>query len=141
MESKLLSDRKSGKERPATDVISDCFFQIILRMQLRTIGESQLVNVENMLDTMPAIGVDFHASMNGPIIAFDRGYGKVFFINLLMQRNYRTIRESQLVNVENILDNMPAIGVDFCASMNGPIIAFDWGYGKVFFINLLMQRN
>ncbi len=80
VESKLLSDRKSGKEGPATDVISDCFLQIILGMQLRTIGESQLVNVENLLDTMPAIGVDFRASMNGPIIAFDRGYGKVSFI-------------------------------------------------------------
>jgi hypothetical protein len=87
VESKLLSDKKSGKEGPATDVISDSFFQIILGMQLRTVGESQLVNVEKLLETMPAIGADYHASMNGPIMAFDQGYGKVSFINLLMHRN------------------------------------------------------
>jgi hypothetical protein len=28
VESKLLSDGKSGKEGPATDVISDCFFKL-----------------------------------------------------------------------------------------------------------------
>jgi hypothetical protein len=103
VESKLLSDRKSGKEGPATDVISDGFFQIILGMRLRTFGESQLVNVANLLDTMPAIGVDFRASMNGPIIAFDRGYGKVSFINLLMERNYKVITIANAVGSEHPL--------------------------------------
>jgi len=59
IESKLLSDRKAGKEGPATDVISDSFFQILFGMRLGTVGESQLVNVEKLLDTMPAIGADY----------------------------------------------------------------------------------
>jgi hypothetical protein len=70
-------------------------------MRLRTFGESQLVNVANLLDTMPAIGVDFHASMNGPFIAFDHGYGKVSFINLLMERNYKVITIANAVGSEH----------------------------------------
>jgi predicted nucleotidyltransferase len=50
---------------------------------------------------MPAIGVDFRASMNGPIIAFDRGYGKVSFINLLMERNYKVITIANAVGSEH----------------------------------------
>jgi hypothetical protein len=80
IESKLISDWKAGKEGPATDVISDSFLQILFEMRLRTVGESQLVNVEQLLDTMPAIGADYRSSMNGPIMAFDHGYGKVSFV-------------------------------------------------------------
>jgi hypothetical protein len=72
IESKLLSDRKAWKEGPTTDVISDSFFHILFGMRLRSVGESLLVNVEKLLDTMPAIGADYWSSMNGPIIAFDR---------------------------------------------------------------------
>ena len=56
VESKMLNDRKSGMEGPTTNVISDSFFQIIFGMWLRTIGESQVVNIEKLMDTIPAIG-------------------------------------------------------------------------------------
>ena len=101
VESKLLSDRKSGKEGPTTDVVSDSFFQIIFGMRLRTIGESQIDNVEKLLDTLPPIGVDFRESMNGPIMACDRGYGKLSFINLLIQRNYKVITIANTVGSEH----------------------------------------
>jgi predicted nucleotidyltransferase len=39
--------------------------------------------------------------MNGPIIAFDRGYGKVSFINLLMERNYKVITIANAVGSEH----------------------------------------
>ena len=101
VESKLLSDRKSGKEGPTTDVVSDSFFQIIFGMRLRTIGKSQIDNVEKLLDTLPPIGVDFRESMNGPIMACDRGYGKLSFINLLIQRNYKVITIANTVGSEH----------------------------------------
>ncbi len=52
VESKLLSDRKEG---PATDVISGSIIQIVSEVQLRAVGESQLVNKEKLLETMSAV--------------------------------------------------------------------------------------
>jgi len=101
IESKILSDWKAGKEGPATDVIFDSFFQILFGMRLRTVGESQLVNVEKLLDTMPAIGADYQLSMNGPIMAFDHGYGKVSFISLPVRHNYKVITIAKSVGSEH----------------------------------------
>jgi len=70
-------------------------------MRLRSVGESLLFNVEKLLDTMPAIGADYRSSMNSPIIAFDRGYGKVSFISLLVRRNYKVITIANSVGSEH----------------------------------------
>jgi len=136
IESKLLSDRKAGKEGPATDVISDSFFQILFGMRLRTIGESQLVKVENLLGTMPAIGADYRSSMNGPIIAFDRGYGKVSFISLLVRRNYKVITIANSVGSEH-----PFVGQSVIDALRKKVVTSHPQIGLDAFENMLHVNN
>jgi hypothetical protein len=91
VETKIVTERKAGKEGPVTDVVTDCYFQVILGIRLRTVGESQMVNVQKLLVTLSAVGADYRAADSGPIVACDRGYGKLSFINMLKELNFKVI--------------------------------------------------
>ncbi len=90
IESKTVSDSKSGGEGSTCDAICDTFFQILLGMRLRTLSDSQLENVCKLLDTMPSIHENTN-SMRGPILACDRGYGKKSFIEMLWEKNFKVL--------------------------------------------------
>jgi len=53
LENKLISHRKYAGEGTATDCIFDTFFQIVLVIQIKTIADSQLTNVQRLLDYLP----------------------------------------------------------------------------------------
>ena len=90
VENKLVTDRKSGGEGPCCDVICDSFFQFMLGMRIRTIADSQIDNMEKLMDTLPPVDNNENSS-SGPIIACDRGYGKKKVIELLAKRNFKVI--------------------------------------------------
>ncbi len=87
IESKTVSDRKSGGEGSTCDALC---FQILLAMRLRTVTDSQLESVSRLLDNMPSIH-DNSNSMHGPILACDRGYGKKSFIEMLGAKHYKVV--------------------------------------------------
>jgi hypothetical protein len=90
LENKTISDRKTAGEGTTTDCICDTFFQIVLGIRIKTITDSQLTNVQRLLDYLPQI-VDNTMSMLGPIIACDYGYGKKAIIELLSAKNFKVL--------------------------------------------------
>jgi hypothetical protein len=90
LESKTLCSRKTGKEGSTADIICDSFLQIVLGMRLRTSSDTQLENVEKLLDTFPPIEEN-RLSDFGPLLACDRGYGKKKVIQLFAKKHYKVI--------------------------------------------------
>jgi hypothetical protein len=90
LESKTLCSRKTGKEGSTADIICDSFLQVVLGMRLRTSSDTQLENVEKLLDTFPPIEEN-RLSDFGPLLACDRGYGKKKVIQLFAKKHYKVI--------------------------------------------------
>jgi hypothetical protein len=59
-------------------------------MRLRTSSETQLENVEKLLDTFPPIEENSRSDF-GPLLACDRGYGKKKIIELFAKKHYKVI--------------------------------------------------
>lgn len=55
VETKIISGRKAAGEGPTCDCICDSFFQFVLGIRIKTVADSQLVNVEKLLDYLPAV--------------------------------------------------------------------------------------
>jgi hypothetical protein len=91
LENKTISNRKTAGEGTTTDCICDTFFQIVLGIRIKTTADSQLTNVQRLLDYLPQIE-DNTMSMLGPIIACDRGYGKKAIIELLLAKNFKVLK-------------------------------------------------
>jgi hypothetical protein len=85
VETKLVSNTKSVGEGPTCDCLCDTFFHFVLRMQIKTVSDSQLKNVEKLLDYLPTIDENTN-SMLGPLLAYDQGYGKKLILGLLASR-------------------------------------------------------
>jgi hypothetical protein len=96
IEVKMLSSRKSGKEGSTVDVICDSFFQLIVGMQLQMSSDTQEGNVKQMLSTLPRTNNSYDSPL-GPILACDRGYGKLSLITFFMEQNFK-ITISKVVN-------------------------------------------
>jgi hypothetical protein len=90
VEHKILSNRKSGGEGPTCDCICDSYFQFILGMRVRSTGDSQMYNVEKLLDTLPTVDNNELSSL-GPILVCDRGYGKRSAVELFASKNFKVI--------------------------------------------------
>jgi hypothetical protein len=90
IEVKTLSSRKSGKEGSTVDVLCDSFFQLIVGMRLQTSSETQEENVKQLLSTLPRTNNSYD-SPHGPILACDRGYGKLSLIKFFMEQNFKVI--------------------------------------------------
>jgi hypothetical protein len=90
VEVKIVTDRKAEGEGPTSDCICDSYLQLVLGMRIKTFADSQLTNVEKLLDCLPSIDENTQ-SMLGPIMVCDRGYGKKSVINLLSSRNFKVL--------------------------------------------------
>ena len=83
VERKSHSDRKAGKDGPTADLVADAYSQVVYGFRLRQRGVKDLDNVELLLRTLP------HAMPSDqPTITFDRGYGKMYFIRLILSMGY-----------------------------------------------------
>jgi hypothetical protein len=71
VETKIVSDRKTAGD-PTCDCLCDTFFQFVLGIRIKTVADSQIINVEKLLDYTPNIDDNTH-SMLGPLVACDRG--------------------------------------------------------------------
>jgi hypothetical protein len=90
IEVKTLSSRKSGKEGSTVDVLCDSFFQLIVGMRLRTSSDTQEGNVKQLLSTLPRNNNSYDSPL-GPILACDRGYGKLSLIKFFTEQNFKVI--------------------------------------------------
>jgi hypothetical protein len=90
IEVKTLSSRKSGKEGSTVDVLCDSFFQLIVGMRLQTSSDTQEGNVKQLLSTLPRTNNSYDSPL-GPILACDRGYGKLSLIKFFMEQNFKVI--------------------------------------------------
>ncbi len=70
LESKTLCSSKTGKEGSTSEITCDSFLQVVLGMRLRTSSETQLENVEKLLDSFPHIEEN-RLSEFGPLLACD----------------------------------------------------------------------
>jgi hypothetical protein len=110
VETKIVSDRKAAGKGPTCDCICDSFFQFVLGFRIKTVADSQSVNVQKLLDYLPSIDENRN-SMLGPFIACDRGYSKKSIITLLASRHYKVITIASKIGLEH-----PIVGssvVDF----------------------------
>jgi len=76
VENKHVSSRKSAKEGPKADCLSDTSVATLFGMRLQCAGEKQIDNVQQLLKRVPPIT---HANHH-PKMRFDRGYGKESFV-------------------------------------------------------------
>jgi hypothetical protein len=65
----------TGKEGSTVGVICDSVLQMVLGMRLWTVSDSQIENIQKLIDTLPPVEEN-HVSELGLIIACDWGYGK-----------------------------------------------------------------
>jgi hypothetical protein len=72
VETKIMADHKAAGEGPTFNCICDSFFQFVLGIRIKTVADSQLVNMTKLLDYLPQIDEN-NASMLGPITVCDRG--------------------------------------------------------------------
>jgi hypothetical protein len=100
VEHKILSDRKSGGEGPTCDCICDSYFQFVLAMRIRSTGDSQIYNVEKLLDTLPPVDNNELPNL-GPILACDRGYGKKSAVEMFASKNYKVIAIANAMGSEH----------------------------------------
>jgi hypothetical protein len=100
VESKLLSDWKSAGEGPTCDCLCDTFFQFVLGMRIKTVSDSQVKNVEKLLDYLPTIDENMN-SMLGPLLACNRGYGKKSILGLLASKHYKVIMIASKIGSEH----------------------------------------
>ncbi len=100
VETKILSDRKLAGEGPTCDCLCDTFFQFVLGMRIKTVSDSQLKNVEKLLDYLPTIDNNM-SSMLGPQLACDRGYGKKSVLGLLASKYYKVITITSKIGSEH----------------------------------------
>jgi hypothetical protein len=91
VEVKTLSTRKSGKEGSTADIICDSFLQLVLGMRLRTSADTQMENVEKLMDRLPPVEKNCNQCDLGPWLACDRGYGKKKVIQMLAEKNGKVI--------------------------------------------------
>jgi hypothetical protein len=83
VELKTVSSRKSGKDGPVSDCLSNSLSNVMFDMCLRTKGISQEENVDRLLDTIGASS----SVTNNLTVAFDRGYGKFSRVESVAKRN------------------------------------------------------
>ncbi len=88
VENKLVTGHKSGGGEPCCDVLCDSFFQFMLEIRIHMIVDSQIDNMEKLLDNLPPVDNN-ESSHGGPIIACDRGYGKKKVIERFAKRNFK----------------------------------------------------
>jgi hypothetical protein len=100
VETKIVSDRKTSGEGPTCDCLCDTFFQFVLGIRIKTVANSQIINVEKLLDYMPSIDDNTH-SMLGPLVACDRGYGKKSILFLLASKNSKVITNASQIGSEH----------------------------------------
>jgi hypothetical protein len=100
VEHKIISDRKSGGEGPTCDCICDSYFQFVLAMRVRSTGDSQIYNVEKLLDMLQPVDNN-ELSKLGPILACDRGYGKKSAVELFASKNYKVIAIANAMGSEH----------------------------------------
>jgi hypothetical protein len=108
VETKIVSDCKAVGEGPTCDCICDSFFQFVLGIRIKTVADSQLVNVEKLLDYLPPVDENVQ-SMLGPFIACDRGYGKKSIMSLLASKNYKVITIASKIGSENPIVGSSAV--------------------------------
>ena len=84
VEQKTVSERKSGKEGPVSNCIACSFTSVLFGLRLRVKGESQQANVHALIDTLPSITT----SEEKIRLIFDRGYGKMDFIEENARKRY-----------------------------------------------------
>jgi hypothetical protein len=102
IEGKALSSRKSGKEGSIVDVLCDSFFQLILGMRLWTSSEIQEVNIKQLISSLSRSNISYDSPL-GPILAYDRGYGKLGLIKFFVGQNFKVIILSVLQWDQGIL--------------------------------------
>jgi hypothetical protein len=100
VETKIVSDSKAAGEGPTCDCICDSFFQFVLGIRIKTVADSQLVNMTTLLNYLPQIDEN-NASMLGPITVCDHGYGKKSLISLLGERNYKVLTIASSIGSEH----------------------------------------
>ena len=76
IESKSLSNRKTGKEAHVLDFVACSFINVMYGTRLRVRGEHQEDNVEDLLSNLPKF-TSVHKLIR---LTFDRDYGKVPFV-------------------------------------------------------------
>jgi len=59
-------------------------------MRLRTTSDTQFHNLTLLLDTLPTVEPNEFQS-TGPLVACDRGYGKMSLIRMLMRKHFKVI--------------------------------------------------
>jgi len=69
-------------------------------MRIKTVVDSQLLNVQKLLDYLPSVDNNVH-SMLGLLMVCDRGCGKKSIIALLMQRNFKVITIASKIGSEH----------------------------------------
>jgi hypothetical protein len=108
VETKIVSDCKAAGEGPTCDCICDSLFQFVLGVCIKTVANSQIVNVEKLLDYLPAVDKNVQ-SMLGPFIACNRGYGKKFIMSLLASKNYKVITIASKIGSEHPIVGSSAV--------------------------------
>ncbi len=76
VERKAVTNRKAGKEGPVADCIACSQTSAIFGVRLRVQGETEEHNVSELLKCLPP----FEGPGNNATITFDRGYGKMNFV-------------------------------------------------------------
>jgi hypothetical protein len=102
VELRTLSDRKTSGEGPTVDCLADAMFQIVLGMRLRTNATTQQENAERLTDRFPQIDRNV-ASLFGPLLVMDHGFGKLKLIKVLAQKNYKIITIAATLGSEHPL--------------------------------------
>jgi hypothetical protein len=59
----------------------------MLSMKVRTSGDTQLFNLEKLLDTLHAVAPNATSAF-GPMLACDRGYGKKTTVEMFVKWNF-----------------------------------------------------
>ena len=84
VETKTLSNHRTGGEGPVVDAISCAQSSVMYGMRLRVKGESQEANVSSLLEGIPRITTpEKHLQ-----VSFDCGYGKMSFVDQVTRRGY-----------------------------------------------------
>ena len=76
---KTLQYRKKGKEGQTADCVSCSFTSLMYGMRLRKVGETQMKNIEDLIETLPPLS----RSCNSVPVTYDRGYGKMNFLEMI----------------------------------------------------------
>ena len=84
VETKTISNRKTGKEGPVADCIACSFTSVLYGLRLRVKGETQAQNVRDLLNTVTTIKSQHENIM----LTFDQGYGKLSFIDTMTQLKF-----------------------------------------------------